>query len=641
MHGAVMITLDQGSTDRPVTVESVSNKLTTVNYVWNPTSLGYEVMVQPSTGSGGGVGGSTVVDANLTSAGSTKLIGQVTVTNPTTSVTLTNPSTAVNVANQPTVDLSSVGSTRLVGRVEINTPTTAVTLSGGSTSNSIGSVALLAGSTANTVGAVAQQGAPWSENITQVAGNSIQTAASGIAKVGNTDSLGQVQYNFPAGFVRTSDEPKQVFYDPFDSALDTTNRWSAPTSSGGGVAAAVSAGVLTLGSGTTANGYSYLTSQASFVPTIPAWLGDSWAIQIESGAAAGNNAVRFWGRGSVTGTPTSAAPLGTGNGAGFKIGTDGVLKAVVYAAGAETIVADLSASQPTDGAYHRYIVYYRTDRIFWYIDSLTTPVATSNFQGPQVQTLPILALAVAHSSAPAASRVISCTGVAVWDTGKNATQLSDGTYPWRKAVVTATGSLSVNVSSGSTSNTVGSVALLAGTTANVIGAVAASSGVVLGPGSTANSIGSVALVAGTSANTVGSVALVAGTSANTIGNVTATQAAGSSGTQAWFMQGVAFSSGNVAITTVNSSVDSSVIAANANRRALSIANLSTVQTVAIGLTTATITTGLANTHIFLAPNSQITFGMPGGFPNYQGPIRAINITSTTVGGGLGVMSFTS
>jgi len=44
---------------------------------------------------------------------------------------------------------------------------------------------------------------------------------------------------------------------------------------------------------------------------------------------------------------------------------------------------------------------------------------------------------------PSASRVISCTGLAVWDTGKNNTQLSDGTYPWRKAAISSAGGLSV------------------------------------------------------------------------------------------------------------------------------------------------------------------------------------------------------
>lgn len=149
-------------------------------------------------------------------------------------------------------------------------------------------------------------------------------------------------------------------------------------------------------------------------------------------------------------------------------------------------------------------------------------------------------------------------------------------------------------------------------------------------------IGVVGLNAGSSANTLGSVALVAGSSANIIGQVV--QGPGSSANP-WFQQSRPFSSGSVSITTVNSSVDASVIAANASRNALVIASLSTVQVVAIGLTTATMTTGLANAHMYLQPMAQLTFGLPGGMPNYQGPIRAINVTSTLFGGGLSVVSF--
>lgn len=112
--------------------------------------------------------GSTTVDANLTSAGSTKLAGRFTVENPTTSVTLSSGptvvqgegsttvapwyviSTAAAGAGSTTVDanLSSAGSTRLVGQVTVANPTTAVTVSsgvvlgGGSTANMIGTVTL-------------------------------------------------------------------------------------------------------------------------------------------------------------------------------------------------------------------------------------------------------------------------------------------------------------------------------------------------------------------------------------------------------------------------------------------------------------------------------------------------------------------
>ena len=95
----------------------------------------------------------------------------------------------------------------------------------------------------------------------------------------------------------------------------------------------------------------------------------------------------------------------------------------------------LFRSAPTDTANHRYIVYVRTDRAYWYVDALTTPVATSSFQSPSVQTLPVKYLAVSGGSAT----TIQSPGIAVWDTGKNASQIADGTYPWRKATVTAAG----------------------------------------------------------------------------------------------------------------------------------------------------------------------------------------------------------
>lgn len=251
---------------------------------------------------------------------------------------------------------------------------------------------------------------------------------------------------FPAGFQFVTDEPTQLFYDAFDS-LDTTNRWFTATASGGGVAAAVSAGAATLGSGTTANGYSYFTSRATFIPTAPAWVGASFVVKIES--AVGNNAVRFWGIGIVGGTPSSTNPLGTtGNGFGFELDTSGVLQAVVYSNGTRNVVASLASLQPADANYHRYVVYFRTDRIYWFIDGQGPAQlgATASFVFPQVQTLQVLMLAVAHSSAPAASRIIDCTEVAVFNTGKQNVWISDPTYPWRRASVNTSNALSVTIS---------------------------------------------------------------------------------------------------------------------------------------------------------------------------------------------------
>lgn len=273
----------------------------------------------------------------------------------------------------------------------------------------------------------------------------IQTGADGVAggdvtstnpldvRIGDATVTASV---FPAGFFRVSDEPRQLFYDPFDAALDTTARWSAPVTTNSGVAASVSAGVLTLGTGTVANGTSVLLSQPSFTPTIPAWLGASFAIKVESPPVI--NGTRFWGVGTKPATPAAGAMVTDGY--GFELDAAGKLFAVVYAAGVRTAVQDFSAAtgnakQPTDALYHRYIVYYRTDRIYWYIDSLTVACATSSFQSPTVQTLPVNMTAVGNATPPVTSDSITCTGLAVWDTGKNNTQLSDGTFPWRKSTI--------------------------------------------------------------------------------------------------------------------------------------------------------------------------------------------------------------
>jgi hypothetical protein len=253
---------------------------------------------------------------------------------------------------------------------------------------------------------------------------------------------------FPAGFERISDEPKQIFYDNFDGALDTTNLWTTPTVGNSAVSASTTTGVMSMGTGTVASGWSKLTSTSSFKLTVPAWLGYSFAINLPDGAAPIANSYRFWGAGSIPGVPTTAAPLT--DAVGFELSTAGKLYAVVYAGGVRTQIADLSSSgtnkQPLDALSHRYIIYVRTDKTYWYIDGIddSALAATSKFQSPQVQTLTETFLCIGGATPPASNTQIQCSGCAVWDTGKNATQLADGTYPWRKLQINASGAASVS-----------------------------------------------------------------------------------------------------------------------------------------------------------------------------------------------------
>jgi hypothetical protein len=264
--------------------------------------------------------------------------------------------------------------------------------------------------------------------------------------IANYDAAGNALNAAGAGFLRVTDEPRQAFYDAFDAAPDTVNYW-ASTQGSSGVAAAVATGVLSLGTGTAANGYSKLTSLPTFKPVIPGWLIFSDAIAIPDGAAPTANAYRYWGSGTTPGTPTATAPVTDGY--GFELNTDGKLRAVVYAGGVRTVIADLSSSgtsrQPLDANYHRWIIQVRTDRTFFFLDTIDSAglVAATSFQAPQVQTLPKLFLAVGGATPPVSNTQILCTGAVVSDSGKNATQIADGALPWRRASVSAAGALTV------------------------------------------------------------------------------------------------------------------------------------------------------------------------------------------------------
>jgi hypothetical protein len=128
------------------------------------------------------------------------------------------------------------------------------------------------------------------------------------------------------------------------------------------------------------------TVLAGVVPVAdPGWLGFSFAITIPDLAAPTANSYRFWGSGTPATTPTTTAPMT--DAVGFEIRTDGKMYAVIYAGGSRTVIQDLSAAtgnstQPTNASAHRYIVYVRTDRAYWYIDGLASANLVANFVVP-------------------------------------------------------------------------------------------------------------------------------------------------------------------------------------------------------------------------------------------------------------------
>ncbi len=262
---------------------------------------------------------------------------------------------------------------------------------------------------------------------------------------------------FAGNELRIAEEPTQLFLDDASSgSLDTTNRWAAPTAAGGGVAAAVSNGTITLGTGTTANGYSFLQSAVTFPPVNPGWLLFQASINLPSPYIA--NSYMAWGLGTSPGTPTAAAPLT--DFAGFELAIGGKMYAVCYAGGTRNQIADLSTAtgtgkQPTDANAHIYSLYFRGDRMYWTIDGQDATVASivTGTLGPNVNTLPLKFTTIAGASNPASSAVLAINQVFLADTTKREVQLSDGTFPWRKATVDANGNLSVKQSSPPISST--------------------------------------------------------------------------------------------------------------------------------------------------------------------------------------------
>lgn len=159
---------------------------------------GMVVRFVPTTADAGAVtvkNPTTAVDAaaTLTSAGSTRLVGRVDVNNPTTSVSLSSQHT-VTIGNPTTAvqaNLTSEGSTRLVGQVTVANPTTAVeaNLSSLGSSKLVGRVDVNNPTTAVSL----------SSQHTVTVGNPTTAADANLTSAGSTRSVGTFNQGSPAG----------------------------------------------------------------------------------------------------------------------------------------------------------------------------------------------------------------------------------------------------------------------------------------------------------------------------------------------------------------------------------------------------------------------------------------------------------
>jgi hypothetical protein len=257
----------------------------------------------------------------------------------------------------------------------------------------------------------------------------------------------------PDGSTRISPQPGQLLYTGFDAGLDV-NIWNTAVAAGGGVAALNEAADTKLGTGIIANGYSYIRTTPTFPPVNPGWLEIAYGNNIPFPYVA--NTYLFWGMAFPQAVPTAANPIS--DGAGWEVFTDGKLYAVIYQGGTRNFFIDCSSTgigiaankMPLDASVHYYYIYYRGDQIYWAIDNPNNFVAytTTGAPGPNFNTLPGTMMAVAGTVGPVSSGVLTCNVVHISDTTNRAQQIADGTYPWRKLTVDASGNLLAKLAAG-------------------------------------------------------------------------------------------------------------------------------------------------------------------------------------------------
>jgi len=236
----------------------------------------------------------------------------------------------------------------------------------------------------------------------------------------------------PHGSLRVTADPTNVFYDAFaGSVLDTVDRWNTT-----GTAPTQSSGTLTFPAAALAT-TSILSSKPLMTITSSQFLFPAIVAKLET--AVGTGVGRFFGLGTPPTTPSTTSLAQEG--VGFELdATSGALQAVTYTSGAKTVIAALT--KPTDGLNHRYAMQYRNSRNFWFIDDINVFVATAGFLNNTLQDLNVLVSTVS-GAAPLNSPSLVLTGIGVGDLARQATQIGDGTFGWRKASVGRHGGLSI------------------------------------------------------------------------------------------------------------------------------------------------------------------------------------------------------
>jgi len=198
-------------------------------------------------------------------------------------------------------------------------------------------------------------------------------------------------------------------------------------------------GTLTFNQGTTALAVSSIVSKPSFP-----LLGNMFNVALglmKTDPTVKTGAYRFVGLGNAAGSPTVAAPIV--DGVGFEWSdVDGLLRGVVWSGSVKTQTLTLTSVQPLDANFHRYEIYYKTSRAYFEIDNVA--VGSIAYPNPNTSILPLLGLVVNGASTVSPAAAFTATFMGVGDSSQNNAFLSDASFPWQKANVTAKGSQGTN-----------------------------------------------------------------------------------------------------------------------------------------------------------------------------------------------------
>jgi hypothetical protein len=260
----------------------------------------------------------------------------------------------------------------------------------------------------------------------------VSAAGGQYTQLTSASTIGQVAQVNPYGSLKVQPPPQLWFLDAF-ATLDTVNRWVT-----GGTVPPVAANAAVFSPGTAANASSTLSSIPVFSTTTN-YVSITLAVALETTAVTG--AHRWFGLGTAPASPSATNPVQ--DGLGWEVDTAGAFRASMYQNGGRVWTSVLT--YPSDGQPHLYVMEWSASGVLYYIDQTEVPVVAAPPVLTGVAWMPIRAAQFNGATALTSPATFSMRAAGTADSMSPATMISDGTYPWRRTVVSANGVLAAGM----------------------------------------------------------------------------------------------------------------------------------------------------------------------------------------------------